>query len=323
MAEPQKLKDPWLVAVWPGMGNVAVGAGSYLIQQLGAQLVGEFAARELFDVQNVEVKHGIARSGHMPRNLVFLWEDPAERHDLLIFLAEAQPSHGGYAFCHRLLEYAQDRGVKRFITFAAMATQLHPTGTPRVFAVATERPGLDELKNHDVEVLEEGQISGLNGVLLAAGAERDLAGACLLGELPFFAVGVPNPKASRAVLGIFSELSGIDLDLDPLLEESESSERVQLELLEKLQRAAQERAESDEEPFALPEYTAAEEEDDETAEPEPATPAIDAAMRRRIESMFDQARQDRAKAFELKHELDRLGVFKRYEDRFLDLFKAE
>jgi uncharacterized protein len=28
-----------------------------------------------------------------------------------------------------------------------------------------------------------------------------------------------------------------------------------------------------------------------------------------------------AKAFELKQELDRLGVFKEYEDRFLDLFR--
>ena len=33
------------------------------------------------------------------------------------------------------------------------------------------------------------------------------------------------------------------------------------------------------------------------------------------------ATKDRSKAFELKQELDRLGLFKEYEDRFLDLFK--
>ncbi|MHB8900817.1 MAG: hypothetical protein ACYC6Y_18870 [Thermoguttaceae bacterium] len=42
---------------------------------------------------------------------------------------------------------------------------------------------------------------------------------------------------------------------------------------------------------------------------------------RRIETLFHQARQDRSKAYELKRELDHLGVFKDYEDRFLDLFK--
>jgi hypothetical protein len=42
-----------------------------------------------------------------------------------------------------------------------------------------------------------------------------------------------------------------------------------------------------------------------------------------LEQLFDQARQDKAKAYELKQELDRLDVFSDYEDRFLDLFKKE
>ena len=36
---------------------------------------------------------------------------------------------------------------------------------------------------------------------------------------------------------------------------------------------------------------------------------------------FEQARQDKSKAFELKQQLDRLDLFADYEDRFLDLFK--
>ena len=43
--------------------------------------------------------------------------------------------------------------------------------------------------------------------------------------------------------------------------------------------------------------------------------------RRRLDQLFVQAKSDRKKAFELKQELDRLTVFKDYEDRFLDLFK--
>jgi hypothetical protein len=41
----------------------------------------------------------------------------------------------------------------------------------------------------------------------------------------------------------------------------------------------------------------------------------------KIEDLFTQASKDCPKAFELKQELDRLGVFKEYEDRFLDMFK--
>ncbi len=40
-----------------------------------------------------------------------------------------------------------------------------------------------------------------------------------------------------------------------------------------------------------------------------------------IEKLFELAREDRSRGYELKSELDRLGVFKEYEDRFLDLFR--
>ena len=44
-------------------------------------------------------------------------------------------------------------------------------------------------------------------------------------------------------------------------------------------------------------------------------------MRSQIERLFEEAKKDPGRAMNLKHELDRLGVFKRYEDRFLDLFR--
>ncbi len=55
----------------------------------------------------------------------------------------------------------------------------------------------------------------------------------------------------------------------------------------------------------------------ETAEEE----RLGSAEKQRIEALFEQVKKDRSKAFELKRELDRLGIFKDYEDRFLDLFK--
>ena len=48
---------------------------------------------------------------------------------------------------------------------------------------------------------------------------------------------------------------------------------------------------------------------------------IDPAAIANIERLFDAARRDPNEAVKLKAELDRLGVFKRYEGRFLDLFK--
>ena len=60
----------------------------------------------------------------------------------------------------------------------------------------------------------------------------------------------------------------------------------------------------------------------ETFRVEPAEePGLSPQDEQHIERLFEQALQDRSKAYELKRELDRLEVFPEYEDRFLDLFK--
>ncbi|MCP3903637.1 MAG: hypothetical protein GY715_08375 [Planctomycetes bacterium] len=322
MAQTEELRDPWLVAVWPGMGNVSLAAGGYLVAKLSATLVHELAAPGVFDVKTVEIKAGVAQAGRTPRNMIFEWKAPPGGRDLLIFVGEAQPEAGGFAFCRVLLEYAKQRGVQRVFTFAAMATQLHPSNDPRVFGAATDADTLVDLRPLEVEILEEGQISGLNGVLLAASAEQGLSGTCLLGELPFFAVGVANPKASQAVLEIFTSLAGIEIDFTELSQQSEAVEEGLLELLEKMKEAAREQGET-EGGFALPDLVEVDDEEVANGDGDGSAhePPIDDDTRRRIEAMFQEADRDRQKAFRLKEELDRLGVFKRYEDRFLDLFR--
>ena len=75
-------------------------------------------------------------------------------------------------------------GVEQVFTFAAMGTQMHPEHASRTFVAATDEETLDELRLLDVQVLEGGMISGLNGVLLGEVAAANMHGACLLGGLP-------------------------------------------------------------------------------------------------------------------------------------------
>lgn len=305
MAEQLELKHPWLIAVWPGMGGVALNAGIYMLAKLRMTLVAEYEAHELFDIDHVEIKGGIIQTGGRPRNRFFIWRDPQEIHDLVVFIGEAQPPLGKYAFCQRLIAYAQKLGVERVFTFAAMATQMHPGHDSRVFGAATNEENLAELKRLELEILEDGHIGGLNGVLLGAAADAGLHGACLLGEMPHVFSELPFPKASLAILEIFTEMTQIDLDLAELADQSRVVEQQLGELLARVEQSyGQESGEEES-------YSA------ELAEEE----TLNQADRQRIEQLFEQSARDRAKAFELKRELDRLGIFKEYEDRFLDLFK--
>jgi proteasome assembly chaperone (PAC2) family protein len=306
MPEKSQLRHPWLVAVWPGMGHVALNAGVYMLAKLGMNLIAEFEASDLFDVDHVEVKEGIIQAGRRPRNRMFVWTDPKKMHDLVVFLGEAQPPIGKYAFCRQLLAHARQLGVERVFTFAAMATAMHPAHRSRLFGAATDREGLAELKRLELEILEDGNIGGLNGVLLGAAAENELWGACLLGEMPHIFSQLPFPKASLAILEVFKIIASLDLDLAELSEQANVMDQKLGEILASVEQTYEEQQPAEE----------------EASGPEPAEEErLSSADRMRIEGLFDQAAKDRSKAFELKQELDRLGVFKDYEDQFLDLFK--
>lgn len=306
MTTEEKLHDPWLVAVWPGMGSVALTAGYYLMSKLGMHLLMEFPAGDFFDIEQVEVKDGLILSRRLPRSRLFLWNDPEMKRDLIVFIGEAQPPSGGGAFCRKVIEQAGRLDVRRVFTFAAMATAMRPKDDCRVFGAAIDRDTLVEFRQLDVDILESGSISGLNGVLLGAAAACGLPGGCLLGEIPHVFSQIPFPKASLAVLEFFCAMTGIEIDYDELREHSSAVEKTLEDFLVRMERAVEE-----ERSGHLPEP-------DEASE-KPLKPA--AADRQRIEELFTAARADRSRAYELKQELDRLGLFLEFEDRFLDLFK--
>jgi proteasome assembly chaperone (PAC2) family protein len=312
------LTRPWLVAVWPGMGHVALNAGYYLLAKLGMDVAAELEAGDLFDIDHVEVKGGRIQPARRPRNRFFVWTDPRGERDLVVFLGEAQPPIGKYPFCRQLVTFAKDLGVERVLTFAAMATRMRPEARSRVFGAATDAEGVQELKRLELEMVEEGQISGLNGVLLGVAADAGLPGACLLGEMPHLFAQLPFPKASLAVLEVFTTMTDIELDFTELAEQAEVVEEQLGELMNRVEQGFGQGGEEEPETDAT-----ADDDDDDESIPDPrAEGRPEPNEAERIEGLFRQATRDRSKAFELKQMLDRLGVFKQYEDRFLDLFKG-
>ena len=189
-----------------------------------------------------------------------------------------------------------------------MATSMRPEQDSRVFVAATDGEMLRNLQPFDLELVQEGYIGGLNGVLMGVAAERGLHGACLLGEIPRVFAQLPSPKGALAVLRGFTSLAKIDIDLRELSDQADEMDHQMTELLEQVEQA-------------LEEQEAPESEFEEFRPGSVEENLLEPADQRRIERLFEEARQDRSKAFELKGELDRLKVFRDYEDRFLDLFK--
>jgi predicted ATP-grasp superfamily ATP-dependent carboligase len=310
--------ERWLVAAWPGLGQVATTAAVYLLSKLRMHQVAEFRARDLFELESVEINEGLLHAARLPRSRLFLWKNPVGGREIVVFLGEAQPLTGKLALSQRLIAESRALNVTRVFTFSAIATEMDPNGPSRTFGIASDDGTLAELKRHGVAALPEGLISGLNGVALAAAAEAGLPAVGLLGEMPAVAPQLPCPSASASVLRVFSELAGLELDLAELEDYGRSMQAQVAQFYEQVNQVLRE-GEPDEPEAATP------------AGPEPRVePPREAAPReaalrdedaQSIERLFHEARGDRARAFVLKQVLDRLGVFARYEDRFLNLFE--
>lgn len=285
------LRDPWLVAAWPGMGAVAQLSASYLAQALGARPTVELAVGEHFGAAGVQVREGVLQPLRRPRTLMLEAHLPEAPRDLVVLLGESQPTIGERRYCEQVLVKARESCISRVFTFAAMATTGSPAAVPRVFAAATDKLLLAALGEQGAEILREGEIGGMNGYFLGLAAEFGLPGVCLLGEIPFYASNVPNPKGAAAVLRVFSGLAQVPVDLGPLERQGAEVERQLLALQKHVEEWPTQEG------------------------------GITPLEEQHVESLFRDAALDRAKAIELKAELDRLGLFGRYEDRFLDLFK--
>jgi proteasome assembly chaperone (PAC2) family protein len=313
------LKNPYLIAAWPGMGNVAFKTASYLIETLHAQEFAILQTADLFYPEQAQVNDGILDMPHFPKDKFFYWKQPVIKthnkqtnNDLIIFLSEAQPSPDkGYLYAHKILEIAESLKVKRVFTFAAMPTPIEHTHVSSVWVSTTDRSLLLDMKHLNLKTMEAGPISGLNGLLLSVAKERGLEGICLLGEIPLYTIQIDNPKANFAILDILARVIGLNLDLGELRLQIQLQEEEINKLIEYFRGG--------------PEHKEAisEDEIDRIKKSLQAFTKLPNSVRETIEKLFESAKKDIAKAQDLKKELDKWSIYKDYEDRFLDLFKKE
>jgi proteasome assembly chaperone (PAC2) family protein len=305
------LRNATMIAAWPGMGHVGVGAVGYLKEMLGAEEVGGLELPELFDLPGVFVEKGLAQLPRFPESKFYVWRNGQADNDLVFFLGESQPSRKGYDYAARVLDIAEELEVKRIYTCAAAPAAIRHRQRPRILAVANDRELLGFLRKHQVILMGDGSISGMNGLLLGVAAERNIEAVCLLGQLPYYTVTIPNPRSSKAVLDVLCKMIEVDVDMgnmDVIIKDSDDE-------IEQLVKSSEQMEEMM--------GNMASESQQSTSEGSEKVSTIEdeIRIRRRIEKLFKQTEQDKSQVSELKTELDKWDLFKEYEDRFLSLFK--
>jgi proteasome assembly chaperone (PAC2) family protein len=240
------LVRPHMVAAWSGMGGVALLTANVLRQELDAQLLGEIDPYHFFSPSQVLIRDGLIREPELPEQKFYYWQG-SDEHDLILMIGTEQPDDTR-GVARLVIDVARRFGVERIYTGAAMATFIHHSQEPRVWGTSTHPELLPELRALGVQIMEEGTISGLNGVLLAEAREAEIEGICLLGELPVYATQLVNPKAAQAVLSVLAPMLGVEITLNRLAAWGATVEPQLDQLYQLLPEQAREAIESAEQP---------------------------------------------------------------------------
>lgn len=310
-ASPNSKVGPILVVGWPGLGGVASSCVRALSQGLQSESVSALNPDPHFELEDVQIKNGLIFQGNLPK-LIFQRVRSSSNQDLILFIPDTQTLEKPLDLARSVIRTAiSSFGIQSVMTFAAVSGVLEPEDEPVVRFGTTDFHTGEDLAKAGIPPMRSERIVGLNGLILLAAQELGLKGTCLVSEIPVWGLHSPNPKATRALLKSFCSLMSIRLNFDHLNGQVLALEEKMAALRDAF--SAEEGETWDSENHFLLESGKAE---DLSSDIKLSKSEID-----ELETFFSRAKFDRSQTPLLKAELDRLGVFKRYEDRFLDLFR--
>jgi len=213
-------KEPVMIAAWPGMGLLAVISADYLRKKLDAELFAE-----LYSPKNsVFLRNGVIEPAKV-KHLFYYW------NNLIICIGEAQPPTPLEVrmLAEDVLNVAEEFGVKRIYTLAA--SPAFEREELKVFGIVNKEELLKEVSRYVPIAKGEGDITGLNGVLLGVAKERNLDGICLLGQIRY--MDVPQFRSARLVLEVLTKMLNIEIDF---LELDKEAEKIEESIKERLKR---------------------------------------------------------------------------------------
>jgi len=240
--EEPELANPVLIAGWPGIGNVGIIAVDTLRGGLRAEEFGEIEPWDFFYPKRILIRNGELKDLEFPSNKFYFKK--TEKRDLIFFIGEEQPTEEGrayaegrkaYQMANLVLDVALKLGCRRAYTSGAAVAPIHHTMKPKVWAVPNTEALIDELRGYQNTILMsdiegrkgQGNITGLNGLLLGVAKKRGLEAVCIMGEIPVYLQGLPlpYPKASKSVLEVLTTSLGVRIEMEGIIELVERSER--------------------------------------------------------------------------------------------------
>jgi uncharacterized protein len=206
--EPVDIKNPVVVTGFPDVGLVGTIAVSHVIETLGLRKLGYVASDRLPPIVVVHKRRPMA-----PIRLY-------GGEGIIVAVSEIPIPHFlVHPLSGSLVDWFKEKRARFALLLGGIASPRRmEIEEPSVFGVSTggEMDRIMEEKN--IKFLEEGFITGQDGVILRNCMEKGLPSIYLMAESHF---AYPDPGAAAAVIQAINRILDIQVDVKSLLEKEE------------------------------------------------------------------------------------------------------
>ena len=199
-----------MICGFPGTGYVGKLAIDHVINESQCTLLADIYSTS-FPPQIIIKNNGTVE---LMKNVLYYFNDKGNKHDFMFLTGDAQPvsSKSEYLLGEEIIRIAKDFNVKQIITLGAYITGMF-VETPRIFGVATDDAGLKLLNSLNILKIDNGSISGMNGILLGIAKINKINGISLLGETSGYVI---DANASKYILSKLLAILGININTHDL-----------------------------------------------------------------------------------------------------------
>jgi uncharacterized protein len=212
-------KKPVLICGLPGSGYVGKLAVDYLVTVFKAKKFMELYSSSFPPHVNIN-ETGLAT---MLKGELYHAET-GQGNDLIIFTADTQPttSSGEYELAEAVVKQVKEMNAELVFSLAAYITGSF-VKERRVFGTVTSLELLPRLSQNGIQIMREGGISGMNGVMIGMAKLHKIDGISLLGETPGYLL---DPAASQSVLESLSRILDIKIDMTAIQERAKEAQQI-------------------------------------------------------------------------------------------------
>ena len=181
--------------------------------------------KEIKDISKPEIQLNHSINGLPPQSIDSLkstTNDPLSSKDLILLTGDSQPVVPGseYVLSEQILDLITKFKISNIYSLASYVTGTF-VNDPKIYGTATNPEMVKSFRSFNISTLDNGNITGMNGLILGLGKLRGIEGICLLGETSGYVI---DAKASKNLLEIVNNVLGIHINMDEMNKRSKDTE---------------------------------------------------------------------------------------------------